>query len=191
VNAPDECPAYAQNARPVGFPLSLRLSGDMLLVDTGRKTEEVRLDSVDMVRLVYEPGNVARHCYRATLRLKGGRTLSFSSLTWRSMVEARPQDAAYGAFLRALITRIGRANPQARFLAGRPWPLWAAVAAVAAATVVAIAWFTVSAVRAGAPGTAGLGILVAALGLWQLVPMVRLNRPRPFVPEAPPPELVP
>jgi hypothetical protein len=43
----------------------------------------------------------------------------------------------------------------------------------------------------GSTSVALLGALFALVGVWQIEPMVRLNKPRPFRPEAPPPELLP
>jgi hypothetical protein len=43
----------------------------------------------------------------------------------------------------------------------------------------------------GSTSVALLGGLFAVVGVWQIEPMVRLNKPRTFRPEAPPPELLP
>ncbi len=45
--------------------------------------------------------------------------------------------------------------------------------------------------QTGAMNIAVLGALFALVGIWQIEPMVRLNKPRSFDPASPPPELLP
>lgn len=182
---------YRQNPRPVGFEIALRLAGDVLHVDSGRKELAIPLASVVELRLTYEPRSMAQAAYQTKLRLKDGKTVKFSSISWRSMIDARRQDREYSAFARALVAAVARANPSARFVAGKKRLQWAAIAAAAAFSLVAVAAFVWQALRAGAPAAALLGIGVAALGIWQLEPMVRLNRPRPFSPGEAPAMLLP
>ena len=182
---------YQQNRRPVGFPITFRLVGDRLTVDSTRKVDEVRLSAVETVRMVYEPRGYAGRAFRTTLTLRDGKTVSFSSITWRSMVDAQAQGPEYRAFLAALLAAVAQASPNARFVAGRPAPLWFATAALAGFSLVASAYFVWRAYRAGAGTSALLGLAVAGLGIWQLEPLVRLNKPRPFRPEAPPADLMP
>ncbi|MFL5326855.1 MAG: hypothetical protein ACJ8A4_21770, partial [Microvirga sp.] len=66
-----------------------------------------------------------------------------------------------------------------------------ATAALTAASLVGVAIFMWQALRAGANTAALLGGTIAVLGIWQLEPMVRLNRPRDFVPGELPRTLLP
>ena len=91
----------------------------------------------------------------------------------------------------ALFDAIIRANPEARFEAGKSWPVWALTSAVGLASLVAMAILIWRAFQTGATNVAILGVLFAAVGIWQIEPMIRLNKPRPFDPKAPPPELLP
>ena len=50
---------------------------------------------------------------------------------------------------------------------------------------------TVVLLLSGAGAAASMGVLFALFGIWQLEPMVRLNRPRAFTPDDPPSELMP
>jgi hypothetical protein len=168
--------SYRQNPRPIGFEVSYRLTGDRLSVDNGRKESEVALARVEQVRLTYE----SRGAYQTSLKLADGTTMKLSSISWRSMIDARRQDAEYSAFVQALLLAIARANPAARLLAGKPRLQWLAVAAIAAVSLVAVAFFIWRAVLSGATVAALLGAAVAAAGIWQLEPLVRLNRPRAF-----------
>ncbi len=66
-----------------------------------------------------------------------------------------------------------------------------AIAALTAFSLVAIALFVWRAVDSGAIPAALFAAAVGAAGIWQLEPMVRLNRPRRFTPETMPQDLLP
>ncbi|MBM6594477.1 hypothetical protein [Microvirga pudoricolor] len=182
---------YTQNPKPIGSPISFVLKGSKLSVDTGRKQYDVQLGAVEEVRMVYEPGRVSQRVFRTKIRMKNGRTFSFSSLHWTSMVQAQELGPAYRGFTSALFETIARANPKARFVAGQPLWRWAATTAIAVLCLGAMAVLTWRALQTGAQSVALMGGLLAAVGIWQLEPMVRLNKPRRFSPDAPPPELLP
>jgi hypothetical protein len=182
---------YSHVPRPVGGPITFRLEGDRLVVDSGRKIHEVRLAAVEQVRMTYEPRSFVQRAFRTKIRMADGKTFAFSSVNWRSMVEAERLDREYRAFVRTLFDSIARANPEARFLAGRPRWAWFLTAVLAAGSLVAMAVFTLRALQAGAGAAATMGVLFALFGIWQLEPMVRLNRPRAFTPDDPPSELMP
>jgi len=182
---------YAHTPKPIGHPISFRLEGERLVVDSGRRVDTVALGAVEEVRLTYAPGRLGRSTLATTVRLTDGKTFAFSSVSFASMVEMRVQGPEYRAFLLALLAAIARASPGARFVAGQPLWRWLVTAVLAAAMLFALVLVAWRAYHAAASGTALLALAAGALGLWQLEPMVRLNRPRPFVPEAPPPELLP
>lgn len=187
----DEAPTYAQNARPVGFPVTYTIKGNRLIVDQTRKISEVQLSAVEQVRLTYEPRSFARRAYRTTIRVTNGKTVSYTSISWKSMIEARAQDEEYRGFTRDLMAAVAKANPRARFIAGKPFPIWVLLTVLAFTTLVVLALFTWRAFSNGATSAALFGLAIAALGLWQLEPMVRLNKPQDFTPENPPRELLP
>ena len=183
--------AYSHTPRPIGGAISFELREDRLTVDVGRKAVEIPLASVEEVRMTYEPRNLAQKAFRTRLRLKGGRSFSFTSVDWKSRIDARSLDREYRAFTRTLLDAVARANPQARFVAGRSRAAWIATAALAVLSLVAMVAFTFRALQAGATAAAALAVVVALIGIWQLEPMVRLNKPRSFTPDEPPPELMP
>jgi hypothetical protein len=182
---------YTQSPRPVGFPIAFNLSGDRLTVDSQRKIDEIRLGAIEAVRLTYEPRSFAHRAYQTTLTLKDGKRVRLSSIHWRSMIEAESQTAAYGRFVRELIAAIARVNPEVRLAAGKPRPVWIALAALTALSLVAIMIFTGHAVSVGAWPAALLGLGIGAVGVWQLEPMVWLNRPRGFALDSLPVDLLP
>ena len=183
--------SYAQAPRPLGGPVSFTLDGDRLTVDSGRKVQEVRLGAVEQVRMTYEPRSFSRKAFRTRLRVKDGKSITFSSLHWKSLVEAESLDVEYRTFTRALLAAVAAANPGARFVAGRPLGMWIAATLLGAASVLAMALFVHRALSAGHTSAAALGAFFFLAALWQVAPFIRLNRPRGFRPDAPPSALMP
>ncbi|WP_210484680.1 hypothetical protein [Microvirga antarctica] len=182
---------YEHSPRPVGGPIAFVIDGDKLIVDSGRKVSEVRLGAVDQVRITFDPGRFAQKAFRTKVLMKDGKTFTLSSLNWRGLVEAREQGPEYRAFTRTLFAAVARANPDARFLAGKPWPVWLMTSALGIASLLAMAILIWRAFQTGATNIALVGALFAVVGIWQIEPMVRLNKPRTFDPADPPKELMP
>jgi len=182
---------YTHSPRPVGGPISFAIEGDRLTVDAGRKVHEVRLGAVETVRMTYEPGRVGQKSFRTKVTMKDGKSFSFSSLNWRSLIEAQEMTAEYRAFVKSLCEAIVEANPQARFIAGKPWWLWFSTTVIAILSLFLMAYLIWQALRMGSTGVALIGALLAAVGVWQIEPMVRLNKPRSFSSGALPDELMP
>lgn len=182
---------YTHSPRPVGGPISFAIEGDRLIVDSGRKVHEVRLGAVETVRMIYEPGRVGQKSYRTTVTMRDGKSFTFSSLNWRSLIEAQEMAAEYRAFAKSLCVAIVEANPQARFIAGKPWWLWFSTTVIAILSLFLMAYLIWQALRMGSTGVALIGALLAAVGVWQIEPMVRLNKPRSFSSGALPDELMP
>jgi hypothetical protein len=182
---------YQHSARPFGYPISFKLDGDRLFVDNGRKLQEVRLGAVEEVRLTYEAKSFAQRVFKTRVRMKDGKTFAFSSINWKSLIEAERKEREYRDFGLALFEAIQQANPEARFVAGRPYWMWVASTMLAFVSMVVIAFFIWRALQSGAMGAALMGVILGAAGYWQLEPMVRLNKPRTFTPNAPPDALMP
>jgi hypothetical protein len=121
-------PSWRQRPKPIGFEIAYRLDGETLEIDTTRKVDHVRLGSVEQVRFVYAPSNVTSKGFKTQLRLSDGKVITFGNLSWRSLTDIDRDDAGYHAFVTALSRTIARANPKARFLAGKPFALWLALA---------------------------------------------------------------
>jgi hypothetical protein len=190
VTEPDGPLAYSQNPRPVGFPVSYKLAGDRLKVDAFRGAYEVNLGEVTDVRLTYEPGSIGAGHFKTKLRLSNGRTLALTSVTWTTMVQSRSLAPEYRRFIMGLIDAVVRANPQVRLAAGKPRFAWTALAIAAAAAFIGLALFTARAFATGATGAGLFALVIGAAGYWQIAPMIRLNRPRPFEPGTMPVELL-
>lgn len=182
---------YTHSPRPVGGPISFAIEGDRLIVDSGRKVHEVRLGAVETVRMTYEPGRIGQKSFHTKVTLKDGKNFTFSSLNWKSLIEAQEMTAEYRAFAQALCKAIVKANPEARLIAGKPWWLWFSTTAIAVLSLLLMAYLIWQALQMGSTGVALIGALLAVVGIWQIEPMVRLNKPRFFSSGALPEELLP
>lgn len=184
-------PSWRQRPKPIGFEIAYRLDGETLEIDSTRKVDRVRLSAVEQVRFFYAPSNVSSKGFRTQLQLSDGKSVTFGNLSWRSLTDIDRDDARYHAFVTALSSAIGRASPQARFVAGKPYPLWLALALVGGAALIMLAWFSLRAFGQGATTAGWLGLLLAAASFWQVWPMIRLNRPRDLASGEVPDDLVP
>ncbi len=182
---------YTHNPRPIGGPITFTLKGDRLIVDSGRKVHEVQLGAVDSVRMTYEPGRIGQKAFRTKVIMRDGKSFTFSSLNWKSLVEAQEMTSEYRAFAQTLCEAILQANPQVRFIAGKPWWLWASTTIIAMLSLAAMAVLIWRAFQMGSTAVALLGVLFAVVGIWQIEPMIRLNKPRAFRPGDMPMELMP
>jgi len=184
-------PSWRQRPRPVGIEVGYKLVGDMLEIDRTRRVDNVRLSAIEQVRYLYAPGNVSSKGFRTQLKLSDGRTVTFGNLSWRSLTDIDRDDAGYYRFVAALAAAVARANPRARFVAGKPKPLWIALALVSALSLLMLAAFTLRAFLQGTTNAGLLGILLIAASFWQVWPLVALNKPRELTSGEVPDDLVP
>lgn len=184
-------PSWRQRPKPIGLEIAYRLKGEILEVDSTRKVDRVKLAAIEQMRFVYAPSNVTSKGYKTQLRLIDGKTITFGNLSWRSLTDIDRNDAGYHAFVAALAAAVARANPRARFVGGKPFALWLALAIVGGSSLLMLALFTARAFQQGANSAGWLGILLAAASFWQVWPMVQLNRPRELAAGEVPDELVP
>ena len=184
-------PSWRQRPKPVGFEIAYKLIDDTLEIDRTRRVDSVRLSSVEQVRFVYAPGNISSRGYKTQLRLSDGRTVTFGNLSWRSLTDIDRDDMRYHRFVSALSAAIARANPRARFVGGRPKPLWLGVTLVGALSLLMLTVFSLRAFQQGATNAALLGVLLVAASFWQVWPLISLNRPRELATGEVPDSLVP
>ncbi len=176
--AHDALPRYRHKPRPIGFEIAYRIEGDTLVVDATRSVSRIPLGAVEEVRFLFKPGNIAATGYLVRLTIRDGRRLTIGDTSWRSLVEVERGGARYVRFVEALAKRVAEANPQARFVAGKPpviWAIYAAVGAIAVGSMLVFGWRALNAQETGA-AVLVLGLFLIAL--IQLYPMIRLNRPR-------------
>jgi hypothetical protein len=182
---------YAYGPRPAAPAVTFRLSPSTLVVDSGRRVDNVRLSAVEQIRLTYAPRSFGQNAYLTKLTLSDGKSVVFGSVSWKSMVEAERKDEAYRAFLSALLGAVSRANPRARFVAGKPFAVWLASAVLGVGVLGGLALLVLRALQVGSYGAAAVGAVVGLIGLVQIGPMLLRNRPGVFEPGRPPEALLP
>ena len=193
---------YKHRPKPFGQEASFALGADRLSVGHGRRKAEFAYRDIAMLRLTYAPTNIASDGYRGKLTARGGRSVGFTNLSWRSMAEMERHHDAYRAFVAALAEHIARANPEADFSAGlAPWR-FRTMCGLAAATGAALAAATLFALYHRIwPSTAwpaGLASLMAGMAGFTLLYLIYWmrrylgrNRPASFRPEAIPQRVLP
>ncbi len=184
-------PSWRQRPKPVGIEVGYKLLGDTLEVDRTRRVDNVRLSAVEQVRFLYAPGNISSKGFRTQLKLNDGRTVTFGNLSWRSLTDIDRDDAGYHRFVAALAAAIARANPRARFVGGKPKPLWLLLVLVSLLCLLMLAGFTLRAFLQGTTNAGLLGVLLIAASFWQVWPLVALNKPRELASGEVPDDLVP
>jgi hypothetical protein len=176
--ADDDLPRYRQKPRPIGFEIAYAIEGDTLVVNATRSVSRIPLKAVEEVRFLFKPGNIAATGYLVRLTIKDGRRITIGDTSWRSLVEVERGGARYVRFVEALVRGVAEANPQARFVAGKPPAIWAVYAAVGVVAVGFMLLFAWRALNTEATGAAVLVLGLFAVALMQLYPLIRLNRPR-------------
>jgi hypothetical protein len=182
---------YAHKPSLMGAPWQFRLRPDGLAWQVGRFDGCVPYDRIRRVRLTFRPATMQSRRFVAEIWPLDGPKLTIASTSWRSLVEQAPQDAAYGAFIRALHRRIAAADARASFEAGSPPLLYWPGLVVFVAAALALAALTLHALATGAfAGAAFVGVFLA-LFLWQSGSYFGRNRPGRYSPENVPDRLVP
>ena len=100
--------------------------------------------------------------FKTQLRLSDGKSVTFGNLSWRSLTDMDRNDAGYHAFVSALAAAIARANPRARFVAGKPFAFWLALATVSALSMLMLVFFTGRAFLQGTNTIGLFGVLLVA-----------------------------
>jgi hypothetical protein len=184
-------PVYAYKPSLMGAAWQFCLRSDALEWQSGRYSGRIPYAGITRVRLSFRPASMQMRRFVTEIWWTGGRRLSISSTSWRSLLEQYPQDRAYGAFIRELNRRIAVVGGPATFVTGVPaflyWPGLALFAGVA----LAIAALTVRALEIG--DYAGVALLSGffALFVWQSGTFFKRNRPGRYRPDAVPNDLVP
>lgn len=171
---------YAHRPKPFGQEVTYRLDPAHLFVDTGRKQERIGYAQIAAAWLSYRPANVTSQGFRTVLRLRDGRTLTLGNLSWKTYFEAERKDAAYRAFVGALLARVAQANPALVCMAGRPGWLWALSTIAGLMMTGGIAATLVWSLFHGSWTLAGLSALFLVPLVHQAWGMASRNRPAAF-----------
>jgi hypothetical protein len=184
-------PVYVYKPSLMGAPWELCLRPDALEWQLGRQRGRIPYARISRVRLSFRPATMQTRRFVAEIWWPEGRRLSIASTSWHSLFEQRPQDCAYGAFIRELNQRIAASGGPTAFETGaRAFLYWPGLV-LFAATGLALAALAVRALEIGAHAGAALVGGFFILFVWQSGTYFKRNRPGRYQPDNVPNELVP
>jgi hypothetical protein len=184
-------PVYTHKPSLMGAPWEFRLGEDGLAWRMGWREGRIPYRSIRRVRLSFRPVTMQSRRFLTEVWSAGGPKLTIASTSWRSIFEQVAQDAAYGAFVRALHTRIAAAGGEAAFERGSPAVLYWPGVVIAAGAALGLALLTLHALQSGVLGAAAIIGAFFGLFLWQSGNFFGRNRPGRYLPHALPSDLVP
>lgn len=171
---------YSHRPKPFAAELELELTAHELIATRGRSIQRFPLTAIERVTLRFSPRNTAHRAFACSVRATDGKSVTFDSLSWKSLIETEKQNDDYTRFVTALCARAEQARPQVELVAGVPaWKFWgmlvaglgtlAALFALAIYSLVDRSWLA-----------AGLAVaLFGYLGFWMRDYLTR-NRPARF-----------
>jgi len=187
----DDLPTYSFRASAMGATHTFRLGPDALYFEVGYHAGSVSYFTIRRMRLSFKPMSLASYRFIAEIWSDNTPKLTISSTSWRSVVEQQRQDAAYNAFVRELVHRIGASGSTAELKTGTsPFAYWPGLAICAALTM-ALPWIVFRGIEAGTYTGAALVAALLALFAWQMGNLFWRNRPGVFRPDEIPPSVLP
>jgi hypothetical protein len=182
---------YQHRARPYAGEASFELHPAHMAVAQGSRSGDFAYRDIEMVRLLYKPRNTTNEGYQAKLYRRDRKTVSFTNLSWTSLVDMERKDRAYADFVRELIGRIVRDNPRVVLDAGMPRWLHAVTAAAGVAAILALVFVGVRALGEGGWPMALLTVAIGTYFCWWTARYLTRNRPRRFTADAIPADVMP
>ncbi len=182
---------YSYKPRLMGPSYDFQLSKDTLDWQIGLRSGQVAYPMIRHIRLSYKPTNMAGSRFIADIWPLHAQKLSLSSVSARSLVDLAPQNNEYGNFIRELHRRVAAAKGECVYEAGLPaWRWWPSLI-VGVVALAAVVYIIVQALGAG-QSLVALGIgFVGSWFLWQIWHIVKRNRPRRYLPDAIPKDVLP
>ena len=184
-------PFFRHRPKLIGPEITFTLEERDLVWSDGRSSGKVPLHQVEWARLSFRPANLHVQRYRLALRQRLGRTVWFSNVSWKGMVELEAHDAAFSAFVRVLLAAVAKASPKARFIGGEPAWRYGVVAVLTAGLALSLAYLGVRAVAPVNWGLIGLIVFFGGYTGWQMWLWLTKNRPVEIDPLDPPAFLLP
>ena len=90
--------------------------------------------------MTFEPGRFAQKAYRTKVVMKDGKTFTFTSLTWRSLVEARERAPNTAPSVEALLGAILAGEPRGAVRRRQALGLWLSTSAFGIASLIVMAY---------------------------------------------------
>ncbi len=111
--------------KPFAAELELELTAYELIATRGRSVQRFPLTAIERVTLRFSPRNTAHRAFACTVRATDGKSVTFDSLSWKSLIETEKQNDDYTRFVSALCARAEAARPQVELVSGVPsWKFW-------------------------------------------------------------------
>jgi hypothetical protein len=109
---------YSHRPKPYSNELELELTERAVIAERGRSKQTYPLDKMERIQLDFDPRNTAKLVFRCQIRVRDGNSVTFDSLSWKSLIQTERQDESYTAFVKALVTRAAKASPGMALVAG-------------------------------------------------------------------------
>jgi hypothetical protein len=182
---------YSHRPKPFAAELELELTGFELVATRGRSIQRFPLTAIERITLRFSPRNTAHRAFACTVRATDGKSVTFDSLSWKSLIETEKQNDGYTRFVTNLCERAAAARPEVELFAGIvPFKYWGMLG-IGTPVMLALAAVGIYSYYASSTTTAVFSLaLIAYLGFW-LQDYLTRNRPERFAPGAIPPRILP
>jgi hypothetical protein len=182
---------HAHRPKPFSAELELELTAYELVATRGRSTQRFPLTAIERVSLCFSPRNTAHRAFACTVRATDGKSVTFDSLSWKSLIETEKQNDAYARFVSELCERAAAARPEVELFAGIvPFKYWGMLG-IGVPVMLALVAVAIYSVFLNSTFSAVFSlVLLGYLGFW-LSDYLKRNRPERFAPGAIPPRVLP
>lgn len=182
---------YSHRPKPFAAELELELTAHELIATRGRSVQRFPLTAIERITLRFSPRNTAHRTFACSLRATDGKSVTFDSISWKSLIETEKQNDEYSRFVAALCERAQKARPQVELVAGVPaWKFWGMLV-VGIGVLVGLAVIAIYSALERSWFAGGLAVvLLAYLAFWMRDYLTR-NRPDRFTAGAIPPRVKP
>lgn len=182
---------YSHRAKPYSSHIDFTLDAKSLTAEKGRSNKIYPLDKIERIRLSYTPKNICRLTFLCEVIATDGQSVRFDNLDWKSLIAVERENAAFRAFVTALVTRAKAANRKVILEAGCNRLRYRFTQVIGFGLIGALGLTGLYAAGQAQVVVAGGAFALAVyLFIW-LREFLGRNRPRPFEAEAIPENLLP
>lgn len=194
---PTEMPApkatilYSHRAKPYSAELELELTASELIATRGRSVQRFPLNAIERISLEFSPRNTAHHAFACSVRATDGKSVSFNSLSWKSLIETEKQNGDYTRFISTLCERVEAANPRIELHAGVSAFKHKGMLVMGVVMLLALAASAIYAFTSQSKLVGGVALFMFAYLGWWMRDYLTRNRPARFRAGAIPPSVLP
>jgi hypothetical protein len=182
---------YTYSPRLMGSVYEFQLSQDGMDWSLGPRGGRISYPMIKRIRLGYKPTSMASARFIAEIWPINAPKLLVSSVSARSMTHTEDQGRDYSNFIRELHRRVAAAKADCSYETGFPaWRWWPSVF-IGLITFGAVAYILLQGILARQYALAGVIGLIGGWFAWQIWNVVKRNRPRRYMPDAIPDDVLP